>query len=57
MSDLQGPEKMDDTCGKTGHRGTVDRGFTVFSVIVYVIIFSKNPVICVMYGEWGILVI
>jgi hypothetical protein len=26
---------MDNSCGKTGHRETVDRGFTVFGFIVF----------------------
>jgi hypothetical protein len=30
MGDAQGPEKVNDTCMKTMHVGTVDRGFTVF---------------------------
>jgi hypothetical protein len=51
MGDLQG-KKMDDTCGKTGYRGTVDRGFTVFSFIVY-LIFSVTTLLSVVYGEWG----
>jgi hypothetical protein len=29
----QGPEKMIDTHGKTIHRGTMDRGFTVYTVL------------------------
>jgi hypothetical protein len=31
MGDLQGPEKMNDTCGKMMHMGTIDRGVTVLS--------------------------
>jgi hypothetical protein len=30
MSDVQGPEKGNDTCGKTMHAGTIDRSFTVY---------------------------
>jgi hypothetical protein len=30
MGDVQGPEKVNDTCMKTMHAGTMDRGFTVY---------------------------
>jgi hypothetical protein len=29
MGDVQGPEKVNDTCVKTMHAGTMDRGFTL----------------------------
>jgi hypothetical protein len=29
MGDVQGPEKLNDTCVKTMHMGTMARGFTV----------------------------
>jgi len=32
MGDGQGPEKLNDTCRKTMHRGTMDRGVTVFRI-------------------------
>jgi hypothetical protein len=31
MDDLQGPEKVSDTCGKMMNLGTMDRDFTVLS--------------------------
>jgi hypothetical protein len=31
MGIVAGPEKMKNTCGKTMHTGTMDRGFTVLS--------------------------
>jgi hypothetical protein len=31
MGDVQGPEKVNDTCVKTMHAGMMDRGFTVYS--------------------------
>jgi hypothetical protein len=30
-SDVQGPEKVNDTCMKTMYAGMMDRGFTVYS--------------------------
>jgi hypothetical protein len=30
MGVVPGPEKMNDTCRKTVHMGTMDRGFTVY---------------------------
>jgi hypothetical protein len=30
MDNLQGPVKRKNSCGKTVHRGTMDRGFTVY---------------------------
>jgi hypothetical protein len=32
MDDVQGPEKVNDTCMKTVHAGTQDRGFSVYTV-------------------------
>jgi hypothetical protein len=29
MGDVQGPEKVNNTCMKTKHAGMMDRGFTV----------------------------
>jgi hypothetical protein len=29
MGDVQGPNKLNNTCVKTMHAGTIDRGFTV----------------------------
>jgi hypothetical protein len=29
MGDVQGPEKVNDTCMKTRHTGKMDRSFTV----------------------------
>jgi hypothetical protein len=29
MDDVQGPEKVNNTCMKTMHKGMMDRGFTV----------------------------
>jgi hypothetical protein len=46
MGNLQGLEKMDDTCGKTGHRGRVDRGFTVFGFIVFIYFKQKPYYLC-----------
>lgn len=37
---------MDDTCGKTGHRGRVDRGFTVFGFIVFIYFKQKPYYLC-----------
>jgi hypothetical protein len=36
MGDVQGPEKMNDTCRKTMHSGMMDRGFSV-CVIWYIL--------------------
>jgi hypothetical protein len=34
MGNVQGPEKVNDTCLKTMHVGTMDRGFTVLILII-----------------------
>jgi hypothetical protein len=36
MLDVQEPEKVNDTCVKTMHTGTMDRGFTVYNSIIIV---------------------
>jgi hypothetical protein len=33
MGVVLGLEKINDTCGKTTHTGTMDRGFTVFVIM------------------------
>jgi hypothetical protein len=35
MGNLQGPKKENDTCVKTMHVGTMDRGFTVYNYLLY----------------------
>jgi hypothetical protein len=43
MGDVQEPEKVKNTCVKTMHVGTMDRGFNVFmSVLVTVIVNTKK---------------
>jgi len=32
MGDVLRPEKITDTCGKTMHTGTMDRGFSVLKI-------------------------
>jgi len=32
MGDLSGLEEMNDTCGKTTHMGTMNKGFTVYKM-------------------------
>jgi hypothetical protein len=43
MGDVQGPEKVNDTCAETMHMGTIDRGFTVALVTSFV--FEKTRVV------------
>jgi hypothetical protein len=35
---ISGPNKADDTCGPTTVTGTMDRGFTVYSKLYYIIL-------------------
>jgi hypothetical protein len=42
MGDFMGPDKVNDTCGKTMHTGTMDRGFTVFIINNGVIFFFNS---------------
>jgi hypothetical protein len=35
MDDVQGPEKVNDNCVKTIYEGTMDRGFTVHTGMLY----------------------
>jgi hypothetical protein len=34
MGLISGPNKADDTCGRTTVTGTMDRGFTVYQIFV-----------------------
>jgi uncharacterized LabA/DUF88 family protein len=43
MGLISGPNKADDTCGRTTVTGTMDRGFTVLRVIEH--IASPNPIL------------
>jgi len=40
MSDFSGPEETNDNCRKTDITGTMDRGFTVYTLI------TVNFVVC-----------
>jgi hypothetical protein len=40
MGDVQGPEKVNDTCVETMHLGMIDRGFTV--ALLTSSVFEKN---------------
>jgi hypothetical protein len=42
MGDVQGPEKVNDTCVKTLHVGTMDRGFIVLLTLRSSFISSYN---------------
>jgi Tfp pilus assembly protein PilX len=44
MCDVQGPEKVNDTCMKTMHVGTMDRGFTLYLYlfIIYLVTLFSN---------------
>jgi hypothetical protein len=44
MGLISGPNKADDTCGRTTVIGTMDRGFTVFVYLSFAIVCST--------GEW-----
>jgi hypothetical protein len=41
MGLISGPNKADDTCGKTTLTGTMDRGFTVYSyvIVIFLLVF------------------
>ena len=46
MGLISGPNKADDTCGKTTVTGTMDRGFTVYQKGVYSVgikVFNSLP--------------
>jgi hypothetical protein len=34
IGNVQGPEKVNDTCVKTMHVGTINRGFTVYNISI-----------------------
>jgi hypothetical protein len=58
MGNVQGPEKVNYTCMKTVHAGTIDRGFTVLNY-ESVKTFSSSLVnfllkvrFCVHHGEY-----
>jgi hypothetical protein len=47
MGLILGPNKADDTCGRTTVTGTMDRGFTVYCLRVV-----KEMIIIKMYVFW-----
>jgi hypothetical protein len=46
MGLISGPNKADDTCGRTTVTGTMDRGFTVFAVSGRVCNTCDIPISC-----------
>jgi len=53
MGDVQGPEKVNDTCMKTMHAGTMDRGFTLY-LFPYFFHLSFSAVFRVFYVFFGL---